>query len=152
MRDPVVWALAMNAEHARILRGLHRDGSTDGPPVELRTDRKPLREIMTDRPGHGHASTGSHRSAMDYASDPLRDADERFACDVLDRLVALQADTDFEMLAVFASPAMLGHLRRHMPRELVGRLLIERDKNLMHESLPDLSGIIAREVFAALRG
>lgn len=152
MRDPVIWAVAMNAEHAQILRGLRRDGSTDRPAVELRTERKPVREIMADRPGHGHPSVGSHRSAMDYASDPQREADERFARAVLDRLSALRAENDFEMLAIFASRPMLGYLRRHLPPELAGRLLIERGKNLMHESLSDLSRIIAREVFAALRG
>ena len=73
MKD-IVWALVMSSTQVRILRGISRENPHGEPELVLSTEHKDLRDIMSDKPGRSFSSVGSGRSAMEYASDPVKDA------------------------------------------------------------------------------
>lgn len=148
MSDPIVWALVLNSETARILRGVRSDGTFDAPERTMQTKHKDLKEIMSDRPGRTYESVGSRRSAMDYASDPVHDAQKRFVGSVVQELDQHLQKGEFSKLAVFASRPMLGMLRQEMTPALSKSVVSETDKNLVHETEAALGQIVARTVFA----
>lgn len=71
---------------------------------------------------------------MDYASDPAKEDMRAFAAEVVELLDAHRAAGDFAQLAVFAAPEMLGLLRGAMTPGLRATVVLERDKNLLHEA------------------
>lgn len=148
MPEPITWVLALNAGQARILRGVRRNGRTDSPEIELHSDHRKLQEIMSDKPGRSFASAGGgRRSAIEYASDPVRDADRAFAREVAERLEGHHRAGEFERLAIFAAPDMLGLLREVMPASLRDAVTAEEAKNLMHERPADLARIAAEALY-----
>lgn len=147
MHDPVIWALVMNSENARILRGIHRDGRADEKELGMKHDVQHLRDIMSDKPGRSYASVGSRRSSMEYASDPVRDAQRAFTGRVVEKLHAAHAEGAFDKLAVFASRPMLGYFRDEISPELARVVLCEVDKNYLHLSENDLRHTVAKALF-----
>jgi protein required for attachment to host cells len=147
MADSIIWALAMNSEHARILRGLQPDGSADAPELQMNTKHKDLQEIMSDKPGRVYSSSDGRISGVEYASDPVRDAQHRFVEAVVAKLDHHLQAGDFTKLAVFASPAMLGMVRQEMTPALARAVISESHKNLLHETPHDLLQIVAQTVF-----
>ncbi len=146
MKD-VVWALVMSSTQARIVRGIARGAVDDVPELALHAEHKDLREIMSDKPGRSFSSVGPGRSAMEYASDPVRDAKRAFVDDVVTLLHRHFAQHDFTRLAVFAGPEMLGLLRDGLPKDLERSIVVEMPRNLLHETPHDLRRIVTDHVF-----
>lgn len=147
MREPIIWAVAINSETARILRGIHRDGHADAAEIELHDGHHHLKDVMSDRPGRSFASVGTRRSSMEYASDPIRDAQCAFMRRVLERLEEAHRDKAFDQLAVFASRPMLGLFRQEAKPDIAGIVVREVAKNLLHLSAQDLRRTVARTLF-----
>lgn len=147
MKD-VVWALVMSSTQARIIKGIARGAVDDLAELTLHTEHKDLREIMSDKPGRSFSSVGSARSAMEYASDPVKDAKRAFVDEVATLLHRHFAQHDFTRLAVFAAPEMLGLLRDGLPPDLGHAVIIEMPKNLLHETPHDLRRIVTDHVLA----
>lgn len=147
MPEPVIWALVLNAASARILRGIQRDGHCSEPPIDLQDGHHHLRDLMSDKPGRSFASVGMRRSAMEYASDPVRDAERAFVRQILDQLDAARAKGSFDRLAVFASRPMLGLFRQDAPPELARLVIREVTKNYLHLSPDALNRTVARALF-----
>ena len=147
MHEPIIWAVALNSESVRILPGIHRDGHVDAAEIKMHIDDKRLQELMADRPGRTFESVGARRSAMEYASDPIRDLHRDFLHTVLERLRAARSEEAFDQLAIFASRPMLGMFRKEVSPELA--LLVTREvaKNLLHLSPHALGLQIARTLF-----
>jgi protein required for attachment to host cells len=146
MKD-VVWALVMNSTQARILRGIAIGKSSGAPDLTLQAEHKDLREIMSDKPGRSFASVGPGRSAMEYASDPVKDAKKAFVEQAVDLLHRHFVKDDFTHLAIFASPEMLGLLRDQLPPDLAHAVIVDMPKNLLHETPHDLRRIVTEHVF-----
>lgn len=147
MREPTIWAVVMNSESARILRGIHRDGRTDAAEIELHDDHHRLQDMMSDKPGRSFSSGGHGRSALEYASDPVRDAQRAFLLRVIDRLETARTDDDFDQLAVFASRPMLGMFRQEVRPSLAQVVICEVAKNLLHLSPQDMRTKVAHTLF-----
>lgn len=147
MKNEKLWVLVLNATRARILRNLERDGSTNGAELVLRTENRHLKDIMSDKPGRSFASAGDRRSAMAYRSDPVLEDERAFAKEILSVLETHRRAGDFDQLAVFAEPEMLGVMRKEYPTLLKEKILGEYSKNLLHESEQDLPRIVAKELF-----
>lgn len=143
MAKDITWALVINATTARIVRGLHKDAPPDAPELVITTDHKDLREIMADKPGRSYASVGTSRSAMEYASDPVRDAERAFVLQALAILDLHRLAGDFQHLVVAAGPEMLGMVRDVLPKPLAALVSCEINKNLLHESVQDLTKHLA---------
>jgi protein required for attachment to host cells len=146
MKD-VVWALVMSSTEARIIKGIARGAVEDMPEQSIRTEHKDLSDIMSDKPGRSFSSVGSARSAMEYASDPVKDAKRAFVDEVVTLLRRHFVQHDFTHLAIFAGPEMLGLLRDGLPADLQHAVVAEIPKNLLHETPHDLRRIVIDHVF-----
>ena len=143
-----LWVLALNSEHARILRGLTRRGQTEDPEFLLEAKHHDLRELMSDKPGRAFALKGGRRSALEYSSDPVRDEERAFAEEVVEALQEHLEAGDFDRLAIFASPEMLGILRPKLPEAIKSVVITEVPKNLLHLPPPDLAHVVAEHLYA----
>ncbi len=146
MKD-VVWALVMSATQARIIKGIAKGATDDTPELTLDAEHKDLREIMSDKPGRSFSSVGPGRSAMEYASDPVKDAKRAFVDEAVTLLQDHFAKHDFTHLAIFAGPEMLGLLRDGLSPDLKHAVIVEISKNLLHETPHDLRRIVTEHVF-----
>jgi protein required for attachment to host cells len=137
------WVLVMNSTVARILRGF-RDGDFT-PPAELvlKSPHRNLREIMADKPGRSFASVGGgRRSAMDYASDPLREDLYAFVRKAVVLLQSHYLAGDFTALAIFAEPSVLGVIRGELGDRLRSHTILEAHRNLLHLNEADLARVV----------
>ncbi len=143
MRRQVIWALVMNSEHAQILRGLDR-ADTDGP-IELtnKASATRQRDAQSEERGRSHASDRSgRRSAMEPGADTaLRDMQD-FAQEAFKVLEKHRGAGDFDRLTIFASPKMLGVLRKELPAGLGGAVMQEEAANLVGMPVHDLRAFI----------
>jgi protein required for attachment to host cells len=130
----------MDGARARIVRDLEVELHGAPIPEELGLEVRPQRlgEVMADRPGRSHSSVGTARSAMEYASDPVREAERAFCEEVLWLLNSHHRRGDFDRLVVAAEPRMLGHLRDRRGRELADATVAETPKDYLHLSPTDL--------------
>ena len=145
-----VWALAMNASRARIVRNIAGDPSDQSSELVIRSGAEHLREVMSDRPGRSFASSGTgRRSAMEYGSDPLAEDERRFVRQVVDMLDTHRRAGDFDTLAIFAEPSVLGRLRDEMPERLRAVTTCEVPKNYLQVPANDLTGLLAKEIAEA---
>ena len=146
MKD-IVWALVMSSTQVRILRGISRENPHGEPELVLSTEHKDLRDIMSDKPGRSFSSVGPGRSAMEYASDPVKDAMKAFAEQAVSLLEQHFRKHEFTRLAVVAGPQMLGILRDSLTPDLEQALIAEIPKNLLHESENDLRQLVTDHLF-----
>lgn len=132
MKKPKTWYLVADGTLARIVRDLGQYPKTGSHPEEtvLEMEHKPLRQIMSDRPGRSFASHGARRSAMEYHSDPVRQRQMRFAEMLIERLEELRDAHAFDRLVIVAEPHMLGVLRETLPPPLKALVVGEVDKDL----------------------
>jgi protein required for attachment to host cells len=132
MRYKRIWVLIADGARARIVRDLTAEGDTSGRPEDLvfEADHKPMREIMSDRPGRAFTSQGARRAAMEYHSDPVRDREEEFATTLVSELVEHHTADEFDALAIIAEPRMLGLIRQHLPASIRDVIAGEVPKDL----------------------
>lgn len=153
MHRPSTWALVSNGTHAFILKGL--EGKDRPAPVALVSEdtSTKLGDIMADKPGRGFASSADgRRSAMEPGSDPVHRQMEVFAKDTLARLAKHHLASEFDRLAIFAAPKMLGVLRKEMPGGLKDAIVLERAANLIHLPEHDLRDTVVKELHDARWG
>jgi protein required for attachment to host cells len=143
-----IWGLAIDGSRARILRDLEEKAHGQPLPDELGLEvhPRPLSEIMADRPGRGHASVGAARSAMEYTSDPVREAERAFCEEVLWLLGTHLRRGDFDQLVVAAAPRMLGHLRDRRSDDIAAATVAEIAKDYTHLTAADLRARLREHV------
>ena len=150
MAAETIWALALNSTRARVLRGVRKGPATDADELELCSRHRDLREIMADKPGRSFSSASAgRRSSMEYGSDPIHEDERAFAKEVVELLETHRKAGDFDRLAIFASPEMLGIIRPELTDALRKLISAEVPKNLMHETEAGLMQIVADELFGA---
>jgi protein required for attachment to host cells len=139
------WALVLDAVRARILRDLgHRTAPAPGELVAAASARH-LRAAVDDRPGRSQSSDHSgRRSAMEPATDPIRQDMQDFARETVALLETHRRAGDFDRLAVFADPRMLGILRAELPPALQAAIFLESPVNLVPLSEPALRDRVLR--------
>jgi protein required for attachment to host cells len=134
------WGLAIDGSRARVVRDLEQQlhGAPIPEELGLEVRAQKLGEIMSDRPGRGHASVGASRSAMEYSSDPVIEAERAFCEEVLWLLGSHHRRGDFDRLVVAAEPRMLGLLRERRSREIAAATVAEVPKDYVKFSPADL--------------
>lgn len=140
MRSIRTWVLVADGSRARILRDpfSHAVRAENLGELVFRAEQKRLREIMADKPGKGFGASGSRRSSMEYHSDPIREDERAFASMLVEVLNSHRIAGDFERLAIFASPEMLGDLRKALPDPLKNITVGEIAKDLTRLPAPEL--------------
>ena len=96
------------------------------------------RDLVSDRPGRGHASVGGARHAMDLEDDPRRRGAVRFAKRIARRLDEARRKGEFEELVVVAGPPFLGVMRGELSRPTRQRVVHEIPKDLVHGPVESL--------------
>lgn len=126
------WALVMNGVRARVLRGVENMDGEDQIELLSRAPSTHLRDFLSDQPGRSFSSDRSgRRSAMELGADPvLRDMQD-FARDTAGMLEKHRRAGDFQRLAVFAEPRMLGIVRNEFPATLWATVFLELPLNLV---------------------
>ncbi|MCB1472544.1 MAG: host attachment protein [Rhodobiaceae bacterium] len=142
------WILIADASRARVVEVLGASGDPQTlANLVFRNDVKKAQDIMADRPGRTFDSAGKGRHAMVDSSDPVGEAERRFAASVLSEIESHASDDAFDRFVVVAPPSMLHHLRREMPQRLAERLEREIDKDLTHVPTDGLVKALGSEVF-----
>lgn len=142
------WVLVMNGVRVRILGGFGVDGTETAFELYSKARSTHLRKMLADRSGQGFASLGPGvRSEIAPASDPILRDMQDFARDTLGLLERHHRAGDFEALAVFASPRMLGTICELMPSSLYEKIVFKQPVNLVQLS----DDALRRVVLEALR-
>lgn len=145
MKRPRTWILLADGGSARLVRQLRPDPETGErlEDISLSHEEKPLRQIMSDRPGRSFSSTSRHRSAMEYGSDPVRDGHRQFAARIVEELSQHRAAGSFDRLILIAEPRMLGLLRDELDEPLRAMIADEIDKDLIKLPREKLIEVVA---------
>ena len=141
MIRPKTWALVMNGDQARILRGLEKPGGDAPETIELTSPAGVThrRDHLEDRTGRSFSSgAAGRRSAMEPGTDPVRRDMEEFAREALDHIEKHLKAKAFDKLAVIAAPAMLGLLRDKYSPALRETITFETAANLIPVPAQDL--------------
>jgi len=153
MKPPRIWVLVADGSRARIVRNPAQN-TRDRLPERIETaesnedivfeaEHKPLREIMSDKPGRSFASEGARRSAMVYHSDPVRNQEKEFASTLIATLEERRQAGEFDRLVVVAPPRMLGLIRQQLPDALRDVVTGEIAKDYTKLGWKQLRGAIA---------
>lgn len=101
-------------------------------------------DLVTDRGGRDRNPASGVLHGLETGSRRKEDGADRFALTICEELEAARARGEFARLYVVASPAFLGHLRRHQSNTLRHLIAGEIDKNLttqdvatIRKQLPD---------------
>jgi protein required for attachment to host cells len=105
--------------------------------LSLEQENPATREQGTDQPGRYLGPDGHSRSAMEE-TDWHRQAEERFAARIADKLYEMEHAHKFDELVVVAPPKMLGDLRAQMRKEVAGTVVAELAKDLTGLPVPEL--------------
>ena len=148
MKKTVTWVLIADGAQARVLehtgpgKGLKQVEGLDWAIEPLQAQ-----EIVTDRPGRGHASAGFGRSAMEPRTDPVEHRETEFVKSLADMLDRQQQQGKFDRLVIAAAPVALGDIRKAISPAVRKTVVAELNKDLTN--LPTaqldahLDGIIA---------
>lgn len=143
MKGKTIWILVADGARARIFRS-NAGGTRISPalPYELVADKRPSRDMISDRPGRTKDRMAHGRHALEPGTDPHVHAQQAFANELADMLDDGRRAQAFDELVIIAPPRMLGYLREFMPDQL--RKLIRR------EVAKDLSKLDPKEAGAVL--
>lgn len=136
--------MVADGARARIVCSPAAGGKDEVNELVFETDHKSLREIMSDRPGRSFASHGTRRSAMEYASEPEKEQEERFASLLLEELEHRLSAGEFDQLTIVAEPRMLGNLRHAISPALRRVVVAEFARDLTKTPTSDLSAMLAK--------
>jgi protein required for attachment to host cells len=139
MKPTVTWILLADGAQAKVFA--HSGPGTGLRPVEdllFEDEPRRAREIMSDKPGRAFSSMGSGRSAMEYASDPVKMREANFVKQVAEELERRYQQSAFSRLIIAAAPTALGTLRGALSDNLKEAVVAEMPKNLTNETTPRL--------------
>ena len=145
MKFRKTWALVTNGTRALILCDL--DDGDSGTPMEIisKSSFSHLRDYLSDREGRSFSSgSAGRRSAMEPGSDPVLHDMQDFVQEILEQLESHLRTKDFERLAIFAAPKVLGLLRQRMSTALRGHVVLERSTNLIGIPTAEMREIVRR--------
>ncbi len=135
------WILVADGSRARVYESL-------GPGSELREvfheEAPALRthEIVSDKGGRRHDTTGAGRHAVSVASDPQRHGEKEFARRVSGFLDRHAGEGAFDRLVLTAAPATLGDIRE---------MLRKTTRDLVHAEMDkDFAGLAPRDIITRL--
>ncbi len=126
-----IWIVVADGARARFYRS--NPGGTRIEPalnVELVADRRPSRDLDSDRPGRTKDRMAPGRHALEPSTDPHEHAQQAFAREVVELLEKHRTQNDFDELIIVAPPKMLGHVREAMSAPLRRMVRREEPKDL----------------------
>jgi len=131
MKKTVTWVLIADGAQARVLQ--HNGpgkGLTQVEGLDFAIDPIQNQDIMSDRPGRGHASNGSARSGIEPKTDPVAYRETQFVKSLADMLDRQQQKGAYDRLVIAAAPIALGDIRKAMSAGVKKTVVAELDKDL----------------------
>jgi len=145
---PRTWVLVADSTHARVVKWVGRDEpleAVDG--FNLQSPHPHSRDIMSDRPGRIHESHGPTRHSIEPHTDPVREAERRFAETVVQALNERHARHEFDRLVLVMGPRTMGVVRLLLPADLQKCVRSELLKDLVHLTNTELKEhLLAAEI------
>lgn len=140
MKPIVTWIVIADGARARVLVNVG-PGKGLQEVAGLELEQKPLKstDIMADRPGRSHASTGHGRSAMEPPTDPVDKREADFIVSVAAMLDKQLSDKAFDRLILAAAPQALGNLRKSISSQVQKTVMAELAKDLTRVPNTDIS-------------
>ena len=148
MKKTVTWILIADGTQARVLENTGPGkGLASVKGLDWSIEPLQSKDIDTDRPGRGHSSGGSARSAMEPKTDPAQHREAEFMRSVASVLDKKVLEGAFDRLVIAAAPIALGNLRKVLSDHVKKAVVAELDKDLTNLPTPSidrhLDGIIA---------
>ncbi len=136
------WVVVADGEKALFLKnegdGLYPDLAVIKEMIE---ENPPTREQGSDRPGRFNDGPSPHRSAVDD-TDWHRQAKERFADDLAEKLYKAAHRGDFDQVVLVAPPLVLGEMRKKLHQEVSGMVVAEIAKTLTNHPVDEIEKIV----------
>jgi protein required for attachment to host cells len=104
-------------------------------------------EIMSDRPGRTHASTGTARSAIEPKTDPHQKREDEFTLALARHLDLLVRDTAYQDILIFAPPVFLGVLRKDLSSAVAKKIAGEVHKDLVKSPPEEIRKHVRQALF-----
>ena len=147
MKFKTIWIAVADGARARFYRS-NAGGTRIEPALdfELVGDRRPSREMVTDRPGRTKDRAAHGRHAMEPGTDPHVHEQQALALQVAELLDEHRKKNAFDELIIVAPPKMLGFLREAMPEPLRRLVRKEEAKDLTKLSPTELPARLAQLV------
>jgi protein required for attachment to host cells len=129
-------------------KALYLRNEGDGEFANLRLVRKwesPVaadRELRSDAPGRVFGSRGGATRRSAYDEGDLHDQEEAEFAEHIAEFVNAQAAGEAPQLVVVAPPRTLGVLRKHLRRDVAGRLAAEIPKDLVKHPIPEIERLL----------
>lgn len=148
MKKTVTWILIADGTQARVLENTGPGkGLASVKGLDWSIEPLQSKDIDSDRPGRGHSSGGSARSAMEPKTDPARHREAEFVRSVAAVLDRKALEGAFDRLVIAAAPIALGDFRKALSEHAKKAIVGEIDKDLTKLPTPSidkhLDGIIA---------
>ncbi|WP_038036957.1 host attachment protein [Thermopetrobacter sp. TC1] len=126
MKGKRIWVVVADGARARFFLA-NQGGRILGPALDqvLVADRRPSRELVTDKPGRTKDRAAYGRHAMEPPTDPHEQEQIALAREVAHLLDDERAKGHFDEVVIVAAPRMLGHIRTAMSDAL--RKMIRRE-------------------------
>ncbi len=140
------WIVVTDSEKALFLRNLtdHQNPNLEVVAKE-RQENPPDHVQGANRPGR-IADNGPGQKSAYEDTDWHELAKERFAADLSDLLYKRAHRGDFDRLVLVASPAVLGHLRDGMHKEVIDKVIAEVPKTLTNHPVREIEKLVKREL------
>ncbi|MET0657505.1 MAG: host attachment protein [Steroidobacteraceae bacterium] len=156
MRTRIVVADRSEARFYEVTHGdsqLELVGELTDPQARLRD-----RDYKSDRPGrvYDRAASGTRRGATAHhdtsgEKKPHKHEAEVFAKRIADALLEGQHDRQFDRLVLMAAPAFLGQLRSVLPQALGAAVILEVNKDLVHEDERAIGAHLPQDVLTSAK-
>ena len=137
-----IWVVVADGEKALFLEnkgdGLYPDFEV---VRELSEENPPTREQGSDRPGRFNDGPSPHRSAV-ADTDWHRQAKERFAVEIAEKLYEAAHRGDFNQIILIAPPVVLGEMRKNLHKEVEAMVVAEYPKTLTNHPVPEIEKML----------
>ena len=139
MKGKRVWVVVADGARARVFEA-NQAGRNLRPALgyELLGDRRPGRDIVTDRPGRTRDRAAHGRHAMEPPTDPHEGREIALARELAHLLDEERRRQSYDELAIVAEPRMLGRIREFLTRETRRMLRAEVARDLSRLEMREL--------------
>ncbi len=144
MKAVRTWILIANGTQARTVSHIGiGHGFQDIEGMVFTDENAKTGDINSDRPGRTFDSSGSGRHSMEAPTDPQRHKKHNFAGFLAQQVKEKFQQSAFDRLIIAAAPAMLGDIRKALPKEVNSIVSAELAKDLCHIANSELDEHLA---------
>jgi protein required for attachment to host cells len=140
-----IWILVANQAEAQFYSANRLPGSlTLVLTLKNAEGAAHARDLTSDGPGRVHDRTGSARHSMEPDTGVKEEGRRRFVKEMVDRLEAARFKGEFSQLVLLVAPAVLGVVRKALPRDLANSVIKEIPKDVVAQSLEKIEKQLKR--------